>query len=63
MIGTGGAIALTRLMANMVHGVSTRDPMTFAMGILLVIAVALAASWIPALRAGRADPMEILRRE
>ncbi len=62
-IGTGGAIALTRLMANMVYGVSARDPLTFAAGILLVTAVALAASWIPALRAGRADPMEVLRRE
>ncbi len=63
VIGTGGAIALTRLMANMVYGVSARDPLTFVSGILLVTAVALAASWIPALRAGRADPMEVLRRE
>jgi putative ABC transport system permease protein len=63
VIGTCGAVALTRLMANMVHGVSARDPMTFVAGILLVTAVALAASWIPALRAGRADPMEVLRRE
>lgn len=63
VIGACGAIALTRLMANMVYGVSVRDPMTFAVGILLVTAVALAASWIPALRAGRADPMEVLRRE
>jgi len=62
-IGVCGAIALTRLMASMVHGVSTTDPLTFAAGILLVTAVALAASWVPAVRAGRADPMEVLRRE
>jgi putative ABC transport system permease protein len=62
-IGTCGAIALTRLMASMVYGVSTTDPLTFAVGILLVTAVALAASWVPALRAGRADPMEVLRGE
>jgi len=62
-IGTGGAIALTRLMANMVYGVSTTDPLTFVAGILLVTAVALAASWFPAMRAGRADPMEVLRGE
>jgi putative ABC transport system permease protein len=62
-IGTCGAIGMTRLMANMVYGVSATDPLTFAAGILLVIAVALAASWVPAARAGRADPMEVLRGE
>jgi putative ABC transport system permease protein len=62
-IGTCGAIGLTRLMANMVYGVSATDPLTFAAGILLIIAVALAASWVPAARAGRADPMEVLRGE
>ncbi|HSG82154.1 MAG TPA: ABC transporter permease [Gemmatimonadota bacterium] len=62
-IGIGGAIVLTRLMANMIYGVSTIDPLTFAAGIALVSVVALAASWVPALRAARADPMEVLRGE
>ena len=63
LIGTCAAIGLTRLMTNMIYGVSATDPMTFGAGIVLLAAVALAASWIPALRAARADPVKALREE
>ncbi len=63
VIGTGAAIGMTRLMTSMIHGVSATDPMTFVGGIVLLMAIALAASWIPALRAAKVSPMEVLREE
>lgn len=63
LIGTLGAVALTRYMASMVYGVSTADPKTFVSGIALFVLVALVASWIPALRAAHADPMNVLKAE
>jgi putative ABC transport system permease protein len=62
-IGTAGALALTRLMSSMIHGVSATDPTTFILGIVLLTAIALLASTIPALRASRVDPVEALRAE
>jgi putative ABC transport system permease protein len=62
-IGTAAAIGLTRLMASMIHGVSATDPLTFIAGIVLLTAIALVASWVPALRAARVSPMEVLRVE
>ena len=63
VIGTGAAVGLTRLMASMIHGVSATDPLTFVGGIVLLVTIALAASWIPALRAAKVSPMEVLRVE
>ncbi|MDP2997959.1 MAG: ABC transporter permease [Bryobacterales bacterium] len=62
-VGLAGAFALTRLMASLVFGVSATDPYTFAAVALLLIAVAVAASYLPARRAARIDPMEALRAE
>jgi putative ABC transport system permease protein len=62
-IGTGAAFALTRLMVSMIHGVSATDPITFVGGIALLVAISLAASWLPALRAAKVSPMEVLRVE
>jgi putative ABC transport system permease protein len=62
-IGAGAAVGLTRLMSSMIYGVSATDPLTFAGGILLLTAIALTASWIPALRAARVSPMQVLRVE
>ena len=60
-IGAGGAFALTRVMKNLLFHVNATDPATF-LGIALLFAiVALAASYIPARRAARIDPMAALR--
>jgi predicted permease len=61
VIGTGGAFALTRVMKAMLFHVSATDPATFVGIGLLFIVVASAASYIPARRAARIDPMAALR--
>ena len=61
--GTAGALALTRLMTKLLFGVSAYDPLTFLAVVGLLVGVALAASYIPARRAMRVDPLVALRYE
>jgi predicted permease len=61
--GVGLALALTRYLSTMLYGVSTRDAWTFCSVAFLLVAVALLASYIPALRATRIDPVNALRCE
>ena len=62
-IGLAGALALGRVVASLVYGVSATDPATFVAGAGLLAAVALCASLIPAIRATKVDPMTALRDE
>jgi predicted permease len=63
VVGVAAALALTRLVQSMLYGVQPWDPATMAAGSLLLLAVALAASWIPARRAAAVQPMDALRHE
>jgi putative ABC transport system permease protein len=62
-IGIAGALALTRMMTSLLHDVSPTDPLTFACISGLLVSVALLASYIPARRAAKVDPMVALRYE
>ena len=63
VLGISGALALTRVLATLLFGVATRDPMTFVAIAVLLSIVAMLACYIPAWRATRVDPLEALRCE
>jgi predicted permease len=61
--GVGASLMLTRLVKSMLYGIQPYDPLTMTGGVLILLTVALAASWIPARRAAKVQPMEALRHE
>jgi putative ABC transport system permease protein len=62
-IGIVGGLMLTRLMSKLLFGVQATDPLTYGAVAVLLMLVALAACFIPAVRAMRVDPMVALRYE
>jgi putative ABC transport system permease protein len=62
-VGLVAALLLTRMMAGILYGVRPTDPVTYVTVAAVLLAIALAASWIPARRAARIDPMKALRSE
>jgi predicted permease len=63
VMGAGAAAALTRLMQSLLFGISPLDPLTYATVPLVLVGVALLASYLPSRRAAAVDPMQALRSE
>jgi putative ABC transport system permease protein len=63
VLGLAIAFALTRLMGELLYGVSPTDPVVFSSVIGIIALVGLAACWLPARRAARLDPLKALRHE
>ena len=63
VLGIAASIGLTRFLSSLLFDVSPTDPFTFALVIMLLVAAALMACWIPARRAMNVDPMVALRHE
>ena len=61
--GVGVALLGTRVLRTLLYQVAPSDPVTFLAAPVLVLVTAALASWIPAVRAGRADPCEVLRAD
>ncbi len=62
-LGLLAALGLTQVLASLLFGVSARDPLTFVSIAALLATVALLATWLPARRASRVDPMVAIRNE
>ncbi|HEX5004228.1 MAG TPA: ABC transporter permease [Gemmatimonadales bacterium] len=61
--GTALALGATRVLGSLLYGVGAADPLTFALVPILLAGTALGATWIPADRAARSEPAEVLRAE
>lgn len=63
VVGTVGALALSRVLQGLVFDVSTTDPLTFLATVALLATIGFVASWLPARRASGIDPMKTIRSE
>ncbi len=62
-IGSFAALGLTRFLGGLLYGVAPQDPLTLLASVITLALVALAATWLPARRAARVDPLVVLREE
>jgi putative ABC transport system permease protein len=62
-VGLAAALVAARLLERLVEGVRSTDPLTFATMIAVLVLAALFASFLPARRASRVDPMSALRQD
>jgi predicted permease len=62
-IGLPAALALAQIVESRLYGVAPADPLTLAAGVLVLLAIAALAAWLPARRAAKVDPMIALRAE
>ena len=63
LLGVGAALLLGRLVASLLYGISARDPVILTTSALVLFAIGVAASLVPALRAARVDPVSALRAD
>jgi putative ABC transport system permease protein len=63
VVGVAAALVVSRILANLLYGISGTDALIYAAVSLLLVLVAMAACYIPARRAARVDPMVALRYE
>jgi predicted permease len=63
LAGLAAALGLAQLVKSMLYGLKAADPLSFAGAGSLLLAIAIIAAWIPAMRASRVEPMEALRHE
>ena len=61
--GLAGAFAMNQVIASLLFGVRPTDPTTFVVVVTTIVAVAMAACWLPAWRASRLDPNIVLRTD
>jgi len=63
LIGVAGALGLTRVLSGLLYEVRATDPLTFSLAVATLLGVAVVASYLPARRATRIDPVRVLRLE
>jgi len=63
VIGLVGSFALTRLISTMLFGITPTDPLTFGVVSAVLLGIGILASWLPARRATRIDPIVALRSD
>ena len=63
VIGLAVSVATTRVLASQLTHVSPSDPLTFGLVVVIILIAGFAASYVPALRTTRVDPMVVLRHE